>query len=66
MTWEEIVNELCYKMDVLLEEAKEKGCCFSFDITAKRPIEYRKNDAIILWTDDPTFGFSVEEWSGDE
>ena len=60
-----VVNELFDKMNKLLQEAKEKGYCFAFDIPARYDLEYRKHDPIILWSDDPDFSVSVEDWEGD-
>ena len=62
MAWNETVNYLSDKMDALLEEAREKGCCFAFDIPAPAHANYRKDEPIILWSDNPEFGFSVEEY----
>ena len=65
MTWTETVNYLSDKMDALLEEAREKGCCFAFDAEAGKHANYKEGQPIILFSDDETFGFSVEEYQED-
>ena len=66
MTWNETVNYLSDKMDALLEEAQEKGCCFAFDVVAIKPMRYKEGQPVVLFSDDDTFGFSVEEYKGDD
>lgn len=57
----EKIDELLEKMDNLVEEARESGLCFAFDITPMTAREYRKGEPIIMWSDDDTFTVSVEE-----
>lgn len=51
----EIERDLCDRMDNLLQEAREKGYCFEFNM------ECSNNCAglITIWTDDDSFCFDV-------
>lgn len=57
----EKIDELLEKMNNLVEEARESGLCFAFDITPMTARDYRKGEPIIMWSDDDTFTVSVEE-----
>lgn len=56
MTWgNKVEQELCDKMDALLQEAKEKGYFFEFNMGSS----HNSSGLISIWSDEDSFCFDI-------